>query len=66
MSIGANIARIRRQKGWTQRELAKAAGLSHDYISAIERGKGIPSLKTLAIIAEKLGVDIKELRKGEA
>jgi transcriptional regulator with XRE-family HTH domain len=66
LSVGANIARIRRQKNWTQKELAKATRLSPDYVSAIERGAKVPSLKTLAILAERLGVDIKELIKGEA
>jgi len=61
LGIGSNIAKFRRNKGWTQAKLAKAARLSRGYIAAIEEGKGHPRIKTLAIIAEKLGVGIDEL-----
>ncbi|MFZ3172089.1 MAG: helix-turn-helix transcriptional regulator [Carboxydocellales bacterium] len=55
------IARIRIDKGWTQEKLALATGLSRGYISAIERGKAQPKLKTLSIIAQSLGVEIEKL-----
>lgn len=60
MELGENIAILRRNKGWTQAELAKAAGLSRGYIAAIEEG-GKPSLRALAVIAESLEVEIKQL-----
>jgi len=61
LGIGGNIAKFRRKKGWTQTKLAKSARLSRGYIAAIEKGKRHPRVKTLAIIAEKLGVGIEEL-----
>lgn len=30
--------------GWTQKQLAEAAGLSHGYISAIEQGRKTPGM----------------------
>ena len=63
MGIGDSIARLRRGKGWTQAELAQATGLSSGYIAAIEEGRVQPSLKTVAIIAEKLGTSIEEIRE---
>ena len=65
MGIGSSIAKFRRQKGWTQAKLAKVTGLSRGYIAALEEGKGNPRIKTLAIIAEILGVGIEELIEGE-
>lgn len=61
MTIGNNIAKIRTIKKWTQKELAKATGLSIGYISAIEEGRVRPRIKTLAIIANALEVDLIEL-----
>ena len=58
--ISKRIAKLRKEKGWTQKELAKATKLSRSYIAAIEEGKR-PGIKSLAIIAEALGVDAKGL-----
>ena len=62
--VGQKIARFRKKKGWTQRGLAKATKLSKSYIAAIEEGKH-PGVKTLAIIAEALGIEVKELFEEE-
>lgn len=63
MDIARIIARLRREKGLTQAELAKTTGLSRGYIAAIEQGRRLPSQKTLAIIAERLGTDVEELQR---
>lgn len=64
--IGVKIAELRKSKGWTQADLAKAAGLSWGYIAAIEEGRVKPKIKTLALIAKCLGVELELLlRKGE-
>ncbi|MCO5387773.1 MAG: helix-turn-helix domain-containing protein [Desulfosporosinus sp.] len=36
--VGKRIATLRKEKGWTQKELAKVAKLSTGYIAAIEEG----------------------------
>ena len=59
--IGKRIARLRKEKGWTQANLAKATGLSKGYIAAIEEEGKIPRIKTLARIAACLDVDLGEL-----
>lgn len=58
--VGKRIAELRKERGWTQKELAKAARLSKSYIAAIEEGVN-PSIKASARIADGLGVEIKEL-----
>lgn len=47
----------RERAGMTQEELAVETGLTQGYISQIERGKRIPSLKTLLKISAVLGVN---------
>ncbi len=37
--IGRNLKRIREEQGFTQEELAKAAGISPSYYNKIENGK---------------------------
>ncbi|TGE36910.1 XRE family transcriptional regulator [Desulfosporosinus fructosivorans] len=61
--VGKRIAELREEKGWTQKQLAKTTGLSKSYIAAIEEGKH-PGLKTVAIIAEALGVEARTLLRG--
>lgn len=54
--IGENIRRLREEAGLNQRELAKKSGVSHSYISDVERGTVTPSIKFLEKIAKALGV----------
>jgi len=46
---------LRDLRGWDQHQLAAAAGLSEDTISAYERGKLVPSLKVLLRLAGVMG-----------
>lgn len=62
--VGSNVAKFRKEKGWTQVKLAEAVGVSCGYIALIEQGKKRPALKTLAIIAEKLGVELQDIKEG--
>jgi len=47
MSLGENITRLRRDKGWTQGHLADLTGLRVAHISEMEKGKGDPKLSTI-------------------
>jgi DNA-binding XRE family transcriptional regulator len=58
--LAVQIARLRRQKGWTQRELAKALHTSQQTISRLENPRnGSLSLQTLIKLARVLGKDLK-------
>lgn len=59
--IQNNIKKYRLAKNLTQEKLAELCGISHDYISEIERGKKTPSLKRLILIAENLNVTLGQL-----
>src|SRR4051812_21614328 len=49
------LTALRDLRGWDQYQLAVAAGLSDDTISAYERGKLLPSLKVLLRLAQAMG-----------
>ena len=55
-SIGRNIRKYRLMKKIRQEDLAEKADLSVNYVGAIERGEKVPSLETLLVIINSLGV----------
>jgi len=54
--LGKNVARLRREKGWSQEQLAFESGLHRTYISGIERSVRNPTVTTIAKVAEALAV----------
>lgn len=58
--IGENIRKARLARGLTQRDLDKAAGLSHA-VDKIETGTNMPMLNNLYSICEALNVNIHEI-----
>ena len=60
LAFGTTIRRLRLEKGLTQRELAKRAGLDVTYCSGIERGCRNLSLKSLEKVAKGLGCPISK------
>jgi len=61
ISIGNNIRKLRKQKGFTQKELAEKCNLSRSYLADLERGRYNPSLESLKLIANSLNVNISLL-----
>lgn len=59
--IGRNIARLRRERNFTQEDLAGLAEMDRSYLSNLENGKINVSVMTLLAIARALDVDITEL-----
>lgn len=59
--IGKQVARIRKEMGLTQAQLAEAIDVAPETISRLERGISIPSLGTLEDISRALDVTLKEL-----
>jgi transcriptional regulator with XRE-family HTH domain len=60
-SVGARIARMRRQRGVTQVELARRVGLAQPNISDYERGAYFPNAAMIIQIARALGASGDEL-----
>ncbi len=59
--VGRNAARLRRDAGLTQEQLAERSGFSQQYISDLERGLCNPTIVTLYELATALGVSQVEL-----
>ena len=59
--IGKRISEYRHARGMTSEKLAYENDLSKGYLSDIENGKKLPSLKVLEKIAKALKVDIRDL-----
>lgn len=55
-SIGRNIRKFRQEQNFRQEDLAERAGLSVNYVGALERGEKYPSLETFIVIANALHV----------
>lgn len=60
--VGAVIRRLRKEKKWSQGQLAKETGVSQEVISVAENGNGI-SLETLRHVAFALGARLSALMK---
>lgn len=54
------VEELRRRRKWSQRELARRAGVRHVTIVALERGAS-PRLDTLAKLADAFGVKVTQL-----
>lgn len=54
--VGLNVQRIRKERSWSQEDLADESGLHRTYISGIERGLRNPTVTVLAKIAQALDV----------
>jgi transcriptional regulator with XRE-family HTH domain len=63
--LGHRIRTLRRQKGWTQRQFARACGLHKSHMTEVERGSNV-TLSTLVIIARRLHSTIADLFEGVA
>jgi transcriptional regulator with XRE-family HTH domain len=59
--VGRNLARVRREKRLTQEEVAERSGISQQYISGLERGRRNPTIVTLYLLAQAVGVSHTEL-----
>lgn len=59
--LGQKIVELRKQKGWSQSDLARAAEKDRQAIEKLENGKVNPTLFSLAEIAQALGVSLKKL-----
>lgn len=63
--LGRNIQTIRKQKGYTQQELADQVGINFQNLSKIERGVNLPTFETLEKIMKALDVSPNTLLSGE-
>lgn len=64
-SIGKVIANMRKEKGWTQVELAERLGVSDKAVSKWESEAGMPDISQLPLLADLFGVSIDYIMTGK-
>jgi transcriptional regulator with XRE-family HTH domain len=64
--VAANLRRLRTEQGRTLSELARASGIAKATLSALEAGKGNPTIETLSSLATALGIPFGDLLAGGA
>ena len=64
MKIGTTIRAYRLQKGLSQGDIEKKTGLLRCYLSRVENGHTVPSLETLAKIAEAMEIALADFFPG--
>jgi transcriptional regulator with XRE-family HTH domain len=59
--IGKRIAKLRKEVGLSQAQLAESVELSAEYISRLERGINAPSVEALNKMSDPLKVEVREI-----
>lgn len=64
MGFRENVQALLAQRGWSQRELAAAAGISPGAVGSILEGES-SNLRTVSKVADAFGVDVADLVREE-
>ncbi len=64
-AFAAFVTQLRKEKGWTQKELAQRLYVSDKAVSKWERGLSLPDISLLIPLADCLGVGVAELLEGK-
>jgi transcriptional regulator with XRE-family HTH domain len=59
--LAARLRALRNDRGWSQAELARRAGLNRNVVNTTERALSVPSPENLVRMARALGVEPKDL-----
>ncbi len=62
--FGANVRRLRQERGMSIEALADEVGLAYTYVGQIERGSRNPTLDVVERFATALGADALDLLSG--
>ena len=63
--FGQFILKLRKEKGWTQLELAEKLNITDKAVSKWERGVGFPDIKMIEPLAEIFNVSVLEIMRSE-
>jgi transcriptional regulator with XRE-family HTH domain len=63
LALGRRLRELRGKQGFSQEAFADHCGLHRTAMSLIERGKRVPSLRTLLTISQGFGISLSELLK---
>ena len=59
--LGDRIRKLRKNRGWTQAEMAERVGIDRSFLADVERGKRNISILNVALIAKGLKVSLAQL-----
>ncbi|HVW64722.1 MAG TPA: helix-turn-helix transcriptional regulator [Nitrosospira sp.] len=59
--FGKRLVQLRKERGWSQEQLALESGLARSYLGGIERGQRNIALLNICRLAETLGIPASEL-----
>lgn len=62
--IGEFLRKLRKEKGWTQMELADQLGVSNRSVSRWENGTTLPDLSLLLVLSELYAISLDEILDG--
>ena len=64
IQLGKRIRYLRKEKKWSQLDLALESNVNRNYISDLEKGRRNPTILVLEKIAIALNIDLATLFKG--
>ena len=64
VKLGAFVAQLRRERGWTQEELGERLGVTNKTVSRWENGNYMPGIEMLALMGREFDVSLNELLEG--
>ena len=59
--VGANLRKMRIERGWSQEQAAEHTGVSQQYISGLERGQRNPTVLTMFELTAPFGREPRDL-----
>lgn len=60
-TLATNLRRVRKERGFSQEDLALEASVDRTYVSQLERGIANPSLRVMCQLADILGCQLDDL-----
>lgn len=61
--LGRRIRELRKEKGWTQFEMAERTGIDRSYLAEVETGKIEICLRNLELIAQAFELELHQFVK---
>ena len=61
LNIGSRITLLRKEKGWSQTDLAKELGASREIVGKYERNENLPSIEMALKMSNAFGVTVDYL-----
>jgi transcriptional regulator with XRE-family HTH domain len=62
--VGLLVKAQRKERGWSQEELAHRAGLHRTFVSSIERGTKTATIVSLHTVTNAMGLTVSEMLDG--